>query len=159
MIWEGGLPRFSNRLTAKLKIYFPQVLEWFAVVSSALVGDFLERWPTLEKLQKARPETLRNFFRQHHLGNSVVDDRLERIRQAVPSTQDMAVIRWCCAEVIALVGILSEIRSAIASYDEQIETFARQHPDFGIMESLCLYRLRRRLLRSPLDSEYRAGSW
>lgn len=128
--------RYSNRLTAKLKIYFPQVLDWFCVVSSALVGDFLERWPTLEKVQKARPETLHHFFQQHHLGNSVIDQRLDQIRRAVPATQDAAVIRCCCAEVKALVGILREIRSAISCYDEQIETVAHQHPDFAIMESL-----------------------
>ena len=45
--------RYSNRLTACLKMYFPQVLDWFAEVSSKIAGDFLERWPTLPKLQKA----------------------------------------------------------------------------------------------------------
>jgi transposase len=128
--------RYSNRLTAQLKMYFPQVLDWFSVVSSALVGDFLQRWPTLEKVQKAQPETLRHFFRQHHLGESVVDRRLGEIHNAVPATQDAAVIRSGCAEVMALVGVLGQIRSAISSYDEQIETLARQHPDFAIMDSL-----------------------
>lgn len=128
--------RYSNRLTAQLKMYFPQVLDWFSVVSSAIVGDFLERWPTVEKLQKARPETLRRFFLQHHIGESDLDRRLEAIRQAVPATRDAAVIRSCCAHVLALVRILHEIRSAICGYDEQIETLARQHPDFKIMDSL-----------------------
>jgi len=128
--------RFSNRLTAKLKIYFPQILDWFAAVSSAVVGDFLDRWPTLEKLQKARPETLRQFFQQHHVGKSPIDRRLEEIQRAVPATRDGAVIHCCCAEVGALVAVLREIRSAISSYDEQIETLARQHSDFAIMESL-----------------------
>lgn len=40
--------RYSNRLTACLKMYFPQVLEWFNEVSSQITGDFLERWPTLQ---------------------------------------------------------------------------------------------------------------
>jgi hypothetical protein len=37
-----------------LKLYFPQILTWFDEVDSALVGVLLERWPTLEALQKAR---------------------------------------------------------------------------------------------------------
>jgi len=46
--------RQSNRLTAKLKLYFPQVLTWFDEIDSALVGAFLERWPTLDAAQKTR---------------------------------------------------------------------------------------------------------
>jgi hypothetical protein len=37
--------RYSNRLTACLKMYFPQVMEWFIELSSQVTGDFLERWP------------------------------------------------------------------------------------------------------------------
>ena len=42
--------RCSNRLTAHLKMYFPQVLYWFDEVGSHIVGEFLERWPSLERL-------------------------------------------------------------------------------------------------------------
>jgi len=34
--------RYSNRLTAYLKIYFPQALDWFFEVTSQIAGDFLE---------------------------------------------------------------------------------------------------------------------
>src|ERR1700746_423370 len=56
----------SNRLEAQLKMYFPQIPQWFGVVGSPMVCALLERWPTLEALQKARPDTLRSFFRKHH---------------------------------------------------------------------------------------------
>jgi hypothetical protein len=55
----------SQRLTDCLKLYFPQVLQWFDDVASPLVGDLLERWPTLEQLQRAHPGTLRKFFQQN----------------------------------------------------------------------------------------------
>ena len=75
--------RYSNRLTAHLKMYFPQVLDWFSEVTSPIAGDFLERWPSLQKVQKARPETLRRFFVQHHSCTSEsIDRRLEEIRRA-----------------------------------------------------------------------------
>jgi len=129
--------RYSNRLTAYLKMYFPQVLDWFGEVSSQITGDFLERWPTLQKLQKARPDTLRAFFIQHHSCRSEnVQRRLEEIRRAVPATHDMAVIASSVAAVVAVVRLLRELRQAIHSYDEQIETMARQHPDFVIFDSL-----------------------
>jgi hypothetical protein len=45
-----------NRLTHQLKIYFPQMLEWFEQLDAELVCALLERWPTLEELQKVPPE-------------------------------------------------------------------------------------------------------
>jgi transposase len=129
--------RYSNRLTAYLKMYFPQVVGWFSEVTSAIAGDFLERWPSLQKVQKARPETLRKFFLQRHsctLDN--VDRRLEEIRSALTATHDVAVACSCSAAVLALVRIVRTVRDAILSYDQQIETLARQHPDFAIIDSL-----------------------
>jgi hypothetical protein len=53
----------SNRLEAHLKIYFPQIPHWFGDVDTPLVCALLERWPTLEALQKARPDTCQRFTR------------------------------------------------------------------------------------------------
>ena len=44
--------RYANRLTAYLKMYFPQVLVWFGEVSSQIVGDFRAVWRTLDRLQR-----------------------------------------------------------------------------------------------------------
>jgi transposase len=132
----GDKTRYSNRLTAHLKLYFPQVLDWFSEVSSAIAGDFLERWPTLEKAQKARLDSLRRFFLQHHSKSDSIDRRMEEIRQAASATHDAAVICSSSAAVLALVRILREVRDAIRSYDEHIDTLVRQHPDFAIVDSL-----------------------
>src|ERR1019366_6572738 len=58
--------RQTNRLTAQLKQYFPQLLDWFDAVDLPLVGTLLQRWPTLEALQRARPDTVRSFFTAHN---------------------------------------------------------------------------------------------
>ena len=55
----------TNRLTNHLKIYFPQMLGWFDRLDTELVCALLERWPTLEELQKVPPARLRTFFRRH----------------------------------------------------------------------------------------------
>src|SRR5215468_11479586 len=36
-----------NRLIGYLKVYFPQMLGWFAKLDTKLVCDLLERWPSL----------------------------------------------------------------------------------------------------------------
>src|SRR5438309_7792518 len=68
----------SNRLMAHLKIYFPQIPRWFGDVDSPLVCALLERWPTLEALQTARPDTLRSFFRkQHSRKEELIENRIK----------------------------------------------------------------------------------
>ena len=58
--------RQSNRLTACLKLYFPQILKWFDDVTSPLVGALLKQWPSLQELQRAHEGTLRRFFHQQN---------------------------------------------------------------------------------------------
>ena len=63
-----------NRLTGYLKVYFPQMLEWFEKLDTKAVCDLLERWPSLEELQKVPPAELRKFFGQHGIKNSPSGD-------------------------------------------------------------------------------------
>ena len=83
-----------NRLIGYLKIYFPQMLQWFERLDRKLVCDFLECWPSLEELKKVPPAELRKFFRQrqgrHH---ELTEDRIQGMAQAMPAIQDRAVIK------------------------------------------------------------------
>jgi hypothetical protein len=85
--------RLTNRITDALKAYFPQVLGWFADKEAAVFADFLERWPTLQHAQRARPGTLRGFFHASNVRRaSTIEKRLEAIRSERPLHDDAAVI-------------------------------------------------------------------
>jgi len=128
--------RYSNRLTSHLKMYFPQVLEWFDEIGSNIAAEFLERWPSLDKLQRARPATIERFFIDHNSRNAErIAERLEQIRNAVPATNDEAVIASCSAAVVAWASLLRQLVIAIAEYDEKIDSLAREHPDYTLMNS------------------------
>ena len=128
--------RFAQRLTAHLKLYFPQVLNWFSDISSQIAEHFLERWPTLEAAQKAKAKTLERFFADHNSRRQEkIKTRLDEIRRAVTATHDAAVITASSSAALALVRILREVRNAVSSYDSQIEELARAHPDFTIFDS------------------------
>ena len=128
--------RLTNRLTDMLKRYFPQIPHWFDDVASPLVGDLLERWPTLQELQKARPETLRRFFDQHNCRSQErIEERLQSIRQAIAATQDPAQLEAGTLAVGGLVRFLAQLRQTIADYDKRIEQLAQAHPDFSIFDS------------------------
>jgi transposase len=128
--------RQTNRLTAQLKLYFPQVLDWFDSVDSAIVGDLLKRWPTLEALQKARAQTICSFLAAHNCRSQErIDRRLEEIGQAVPAIRDAAVIQSSLAMTKILVEVVAALREGIAALDGQIEKAAAAHPDFAIFHS------------------------
>jgi transposase len=129
--------RQTNRLTDKLKIYFPQILDWFERLDTALVCGMLERWPTLEELQKARPATLRSFFLKHHCRKEeLIESRIQAIRQAIPAIRDRAVVQALAAGAGVLAQLIRTLRQGIEDLSGQIETVVKSHPDFEIFDSL-----------------------
>jgi len=129
--------RQSNRLTAQLKMYFPQLLDWFDAVDSPLVGALLQRWPTLEALKTARPDTVRSFLTAHNCRNQeLIERRVDQIRRAVPAVNDRALLEASQAMTEVLVELIATLRQGIDSFDRQIAQAAEAHPDFAIFDSL-----------------------
>lgn len=127
----------SNRLTSYLKIYFPQMLEWFEDLDTKLVCELLERWATLEELQQASLEELRTFFHQHHSRNGeLIERRIQGIGQAKPAIHDRAVIEAKRAMVKVTARLISSLLDGIAELDGKISEAAAAHPDFFIFASL-----------------------
>jgi len=81
----------TSRLTSHLKIYFPQMLDWFDHLDTELVCGLLQRWPTLEELQKVPPAKLRTFFRKHHCRDQ---ELIERRILAIRDTQTAGLLYW-----------------------------------------------------------------
>ncbi len=56
--------------------------------------DFLNRWPSLEALQRVKPTTIRRFLKSHRVGGSEkLHSKLEEIKQARALTHDAAIGR------------------------------------------------------------------
>jgi transposase len=129
--------RLSNRLTALLKGYFPQVLDWFEDIRTRLVCDFLERWPELSALQRVRPATLNQFFRSHHsTSNSTNQRRLSEIKTAIPLTTDEAVMTSSVINVKVLVAQMRTLIAAISEYDRHLEALCQTHDDYHLFAAL-----------------------
>src|SRR5215468_2435488 len=127
----------TNHLTSDLKIYFPQMLKWFERLDTELVCALLERWPTLEDLQKVPPAKLRTFFHKHHCRDQeLIERRLLAIRQALPAIRDRAVIEAKSMVVKVIVQVIPRLVQGIADLDKKIEEAAAAHPDFFIFDSL-----------------------
>src|SRR5262245_19057335 len=113
--------RISNRMTALLKAYFPQVLQWFDDIRTTLVCDFLLRWPTLEAVQKVRPATLETFFHEHHsVRKETIANRIAAIKAAVPLTTDQAMLHSSALIIKAFATQMKTTMEAIRECDHEI---------------------------------------
>ena len=129
--------RITNRLTAALKAFYPQVLAWFDDKSTEVFCAFLERWPTLRDAKRARPSTLEKFFRDHHVRyEAVLKRRVDAIKTAVPLTKDEGVIMPHSAVVKALVLQLRATNQAVRDLEAAIAELVAQHEDYELFSAL-----------------------
>ena len=129
--------RQSNRLTACLKMYFPQILKWFDDVTSPLVGALLKQWPSLVELQRAHDGTLRRFFHEQNCrSEDRIQERVDGIRQAVPATTDRAVLSAEAMAARGFIALIATLRANIAELDEQIAKAFVAHPEIALWNCL-----------------------
>ena len=117
-------------------MYFPQILDWFSSVDSAVVGELLQKWPTLDDLQRARAPKVAGFLSTHHIPDSRIAVLQQLVGQAVPAIQDRAVLDSSVLIVRRIVRQLELLRDAIAEHDKKIAALAESHPDYRIFSSL-----------------------
>jgi transposase len=128
--------RIQNLVEERRKLV-DQIPRWFGDVDIPLVCALLERWPTLEALQKARPDTLRSFFRkQHSRKEELIESRIKAIGEAMPALKDRAVVDAKVAVVKVLVQLIQVLHEGIEGLNRQIQEAAEAHPDFFIFDSL-----------------------
>lgn len=129
--------RLSNRLENALKSYFPQALQ---LVGESLVTPmacaFLQKWVTLEAVQKAGPTRLRRFYYGHHSrAEELIGQRLQLLAHAQPLTTDAAVVAAQSLLVKSVASELAALPAILAEYDQQIAALFAAHADFAIWDS------------------------
>lgn len=129
--------RQSNRLTAWLKMYFPQPLDWIDNIDSPLGCDFLECWPTLQQLQRAKPETVERFFREHNSRSETrIQERIEAIGSAMAAVEDSALLEAGAAATTSLVALLKTLNTSIAALDRHLAEQFSKHPEGHLFAGL-----------------------
>jgi transposase len=129
--------RITNRLRSTLKQYYPQTLEWFGRIDTWLFCDFIERWPTLIQVKRARTTTLTAFFKAGKTRNpALLETRLVAIRSSQHLTMDEAVIEPNKLQALMLVDMLRVILNGIKTYDKEIAELAPKHDDYELFSSL-----------------------
>jgi transposase len=126
----------TNQLTQLLKDYFPQALDWAGEIDKVMACDFLTKWPTLAKVKKAKPDTLRTFYRQHGSRSSeLIEERIKAIAPAQALTEDPAVMATSVVIVQTILRVLRPTLENIDRLEEEIKTRFHAHPDMAIFDS------------------------
>jgi len=129
--------RITNRLTAALKLYFPQVLDWFEDKATLVFCEFVEKWPTLPAAKRAHRATLERFFAKHNSRYpAVIEKRIMAIKSAIPLTNDPGVIEPNQLLVDALVHQLALVMGHIQQFDKDIASRFKAFEDAALFQSL-----------------------
>jgi transposase len=129
--------KFVQQLTAKLKSYYPQALDIIGDdLASVLACDFLLAWPSCQTLKRAKVHTLRSFFYRHNCRHeTVIKERLQIVADALPITDDPALLEPLVATTKMLATLIRDLTAAIERFDAMIEKTFNQHPDAYIFQS------------------------
>lgn len=130
--------QLTLQLQAVLKEYFPQALHWSGSdLTAPMACAFLERWPTLAAVQRARPTTVRQFYTTHHCRSEErITERLAAIATATPLTRDPAIIEPSALYAQALARQLMAVGRSLAQLDRAIAQRFAAHPDADLFSSL-----------------------
>jgi len=128
----------GNRLQSLLKDYFPQALHLIGEeVWRPLATSFLKRWPTLQVLRRAKPQTIRKFYYgQSSRSESLIKNRLDIIEHAVPLTDDESILASYVLQVQLTVAEIELATRTVKAYDRQIALAFASHPDRAIFANL-----------------------
>ncbi|MBA6250800.1 IS110 family transposase [Colwellia sp. MB3u-55] len=126
----------SNKITAALKNYYPQALEWFKEKDTLIFCDFILKWPSLVHAQRAKKQTLLNFFNSHNSHYAQVNDaRIMSIKNAMPLTEDTGVIEPNQLLVEVLIAQFKVLLKGIESLDKVIKKAYKAQNDKVIFDS------------------------
>lgn len=78
----GEKVRLTKRITASLKSYFPQVLDWFEDKDTFVFCEFLEQYADFESAQAATAQQLSQFFQTLSGSGSAIARRIGQIEAA-----------------------------------------------------------------------------
>lgn len=125
-----------NTLRSTLRDYFPLALEVCGTLGSPLCCKFLSRWPQLGKLKRARPDTLRAFYKKCRVRNEkTIESHLEKIAVAEPLSCDCDLIEPMAALASSLNRQIMVLRNEIETLNQKLEEAYESHPDRTIWSS------------------------
>lgn len=126
----------TNQLAALLDAHWPGAKAIFANIESAIALAFLTAYPTAAAAAGLREKHLAAFCAQQgYSGKKPAAVLLARLRSAPAGTLDPVVSDGIRAAVLAQVGVLAALNTAIKNLDRSTSQRMDTHPDGEIFRS------------------------
>lgn len=125
-----------QELKSMLKVYYPAALAFITSWTAPAAWDFLERFPTAEKLRQAREHTVIAFLKGHNLGCSAnwkakVKGRANATQWPKHPQEDVYVMHAC-----GLTRQLKALQSTLKRFQNEIKEAFRSLPQIRVLDSL-----------------------
>ena len=125
-----------NQLAALLDAHWPGAKAIFANIESAIALAFLTRYPTAASAASLTEKRLATFCaKQGYSGKRPASVLLARLRAAPAGTLDPVVSEGIRDAVLAQIGVLSALNTAIKTLDHSIAEKMDTHPDGDLFRS------------------------
>lgn len=125
-----------QELQSVLRLYYPAALDFFSDWTKATAWDFLRRFPTPDKLVRAREHTLVAFLKGHRLGRTAHwESKLKGRKTATdwPAHPHESLYEM---HALALVEQLKAVEAILRKFRREIETAFKDFPQAQLLQSL-----------------------
>ncbi len=127
----------TNQLSALLDAFWPGAKSIFADVESKISLTFLARYPTPAPAARLGEQRMAGFCKQHrYSGRRTPAELVSRLRAAPAGVTDPAQTNAGRDAVLAMVGVLRALNTAIRDLDRSVVARLDAHPDAEIFTSL-----------------------
>jgi transposase len=127
----------GNQLAACLAAFWPGAGQVFAALHSHIALAFLTRYPTPESAASLGQGRMQAFLTKHgYCGRQPVAQLLARLRAAPAGLVGTVEVEARRDAVLALVGVLRALNTAIKDLDRSVVAHLGEHPDGPIFTSL-----------------------
>jgi transposase len=127
----------TNQLSALRDAHWPGANEVFADVESAISLAFLTRYPSPAHVAGLGEKRMAAFLTKHgYSGRRPAAELLARLRSAPAGTTSPVVAEALRDAVLALVGVLTALNTAIKDLDRANAAHLHEHPDGAVFTSL-----------------------
>jgi len=127
----------TNQLAALLDAHWPGAKAIFADLESKIALEFLTSYPTPASAARLGEKRIAAFCTRHgYSGKRPARELLERLRSAPAGTTSQTVSAALRDAVLAAVGVLQALNTAVKNLDRSVTTHLGEHPDGKIFTSL-----------------------
>jgi len=133
-----GRTQHVEALHASTKEYFPQYIELVnGTLDSRLAGDFLQKWPTFELFQQAKPTTIRQFYYGHNIRSpAVVQKALDVAKTGQTLTTDGAILEGGQRLSQWHAELIQCLNRAIEDYEQRIKEVFNDYSEAYLFSKL-----------------------